>query len=355
MRLPIFAFLAFSVACIGQETSKQQSILIEDYTWYEARQLLSDTTIVVIPLGAAAKEHGPHLLLKNDFLIAEYLKNRIAAVESTVIYPTINYNYYPAFLEYAGSTSLQLETAANLITDICRVISKHGPRKFYILNSGVSTLYPLKMASEELAHSGIILMYTDILNIVKDAEEKIRQQSEGTHADEMETSMMLYMTPESVNMAKAAKDIPAQKKPGPLTPYPTGVGNYSPTGIYGDATLATKEKGAILVEAMVAGIRAEIAQLKKTNVPAIPKPDLTKFTGSFVSANDETAILKIKDDVLTLTQAGRPDRTLQFLKPDTFAVGTIGRIVFFPDSKGEFRSAVLNLSGREYLLSKKPE
>ena len=55
--------------------AKTKGILLEDLTWVEAEKVLTEKTIVVIPLGAAAKEHGPHLKLKNDWLIAEHLKN----------------------------------------------------------------------------------------------------------------------------------------------------------------------------------------------------------------------------------------------------------------------------------------
>jgi len=347
-----FLLLAGSLSSFSQTVSNYKSIFIENKTWYDARKLLSDTTIVVIPLGAAAKEHGPHLLLKNDFLIAEYLKNRLAMAESTVIYPIINYHYYPAFLDYAGSTSLQLETATNLIVDICQVIAKHGPKKFYILNTGVSTLVPLKIASEELAQQGLLMMYTDILNIAKDAEEKIRQQLEGTHADELETSMMLYMAPTTVDMTKAAKDIPVNRTPGPLTPFPAGVGNYSPTGIYGDATLATLEKGEIIVEAMVKGILTEINQLRKLKVPDAPGIDLTKFTGSYSQEGTEVSTIEIKNGSLVLQQAGRPVRTLQFRKQNTFAIGTIGRMVFFEGNAGKITEAFITLSGKDYLLKR---
>lgn len=345
--LTVGSFISFS-----QHQGEFKSTFIEDKTWYDARQLLSDTTIVVIPLGAASKEHGPHLLLKNDYLIAEYLKNRIASIEATVIYPTINYHYYPSFLEYAGSTSLHLETASNLLVEICQVIARHGPKKFYILNTGVSTLVPLKIASEELAQQGLMMAYTDILNIAKDAEEKIRQQSEGTHADELETSMMLYMAPATVDMGKAAKDIPVKRIRGPLTPNPSGPGNYSPTGIYGDATLATVHKGEIIVEAMVHGILSEISQLRNLKIPDAPSVNLTKFSGTYSREGYTQSVIELKNGVLVLVENGRPDRMLQFRKQNTFTIGSIGRIVFFEGSSGNITQAFVSMSGKEYLLTK---
>ena len=79
-------------------------------------------------------------------------------------------------------------------------------------------------------------------------------------ADEIETSMMLYIDPSLVDMSKAVKDFHPSGTGG-LTRDPKGKGTYSPTGIWGDPTLATREKGRIVVDAMVEGMVAEVKGL----------------------------------------------------------------------------------------------
>ena len=101
------------------------------------------------------------------------------------------------------------------------------------------------------------MRYTDILAVGEEAEKAVRQQEGGTHADEIETSMLLYIDPSLVDMTKAAKDYHPSGQGG-LTRDPKGPGTYSPTGIWGDATLATREKGRRVVEAMVEGMLREI-------------------------------------------------------------------------------------------------
>ncbi len=66
----------------------------------------------MIPLGAALKEHGPHLRLRNDLALAEYFTARVEAASPVVITPPLTDHFYPAFLEYPGSTSLTLDTRA---------------------------------------------------------------------------------------------------------------------------------------------------------------------------------------------------------------------------------------------------
>lgn len=254
------------------EPKSPKGVLLEELTWIDAEKILNDKTLIVIPVGAASKEHGPHLKLKNDFLIAEYLKNRVLVESDVVIAPTINYNFYPAFLEYPGSTSLRLETARDLIVDICHNFSSHGVRRFYVINTGVSTRRPLKAAAEQLIAEGILLEYTDIIKIAEPVEKQLKKQEGGTHADEIETSIMLYIAPDQVNMSKAVKDYSPDK--GPLTRNPNNPqGTYSKTGIWGDPTLATKEKGEKIVEAIVSGILRDIEILRTKDLPKGHPPE----------------------------------------------------------------------------------
>ena len=247
-----------------QGPSKAAAILLENLTWDEAERVLTPDVVVVIPLGAESKEHGRHLQLNNDFLMAKYFEQRVldAAPRNVIVAPTINYSYYPAFLEYPGSTSLSMDTARAMIADIIRSLARYGPRRFYVLNTGISTLKPLAQAASDLTKDGILLRYTDLTK--EDPVEKKLRQSGGTHADEIETSMMLYIAPQSVQMKKAARDL-NPNQPGGLTRDPKGKGTYSPTGAWGDPTLASREKGQAIVESLVTTILKDIEDLRSAS------------------------------------------------------------------------------------------
>jgi len=251
------------------ETEVNRSItkgcLLEELTWQEAEGVLRPETLVVIPIGAAAKEHGPHLKLKNDWLLAEYFKRQVLERAEVVIAPTVNYHYYPAFLEYPGSTSLRLETARDLMVDICRSLSRHGPKKFYALNTGLSTIRSLALTAEILAEEKIVLGYSDFGQLTEEMAAKMREEDGGTHAGEIETSMMLCIAPETVDMTKAVKDYHPSAQGG-LTRRPGGDGSYSASGIYGDATLASRQKGEILVKAISRRILEEIKNFQAAKI-----------------------------------------------------------------------------------------
>ena len=124
--------------------------------------------------------------------MAEYLAKRVAAEAPVAVMPTLQYGYYPSFLEYPGSVSLGFETFKEVVKDVCVSLAGYSVRKFYVLNTGVSTARALGPVSEALKERGIEMRFTDIIASGAGAEEGVSEQEGGTHADEMETSMMIY-------------------------------------------------------------------------------------------------------------------------------------------------------------------
>src|SRR5262249_15646004 len=141
----------------------------------------------------------------------------------------------------------------------------HGPRRFYALNTGISTIRALKPAAEILAAEGILLHYTDLGKALAIVEKQVGQQEGGTHADEIETSIMLYIAPDTVDMTKAVKAY--RPGTGPLTRDPKRPGVYSLTGIWGDPTLATRDKGEKVVKVLVDSLVADIDALRTSTLP----------------------------------------------------------------------------------------
>ncbi|MCU0633331.1 MAG: creatininase family protein, partial [Gemmatimonadaceae bacterium] len=274
MRPLLCATLAVLLAT--RTTSAQPATILGELPWPDARARLTADAIVVIPLGAAAKEHGPHLLLDNDRRLADWFTARVRERADVLIAPTLTYHFYPAFVDYAGSTTLRFETARDMVVDIVRTLARHGPRRFYVLNTGVSTMRPLAASAAILAEEGILLTFTNILTAAGDAERRVRQQREGTHADEIETSMMLHMDSTAVDMQRAVREYAPitgnTETSSRLSPTAVRGTRFSPSGVFGDATLATREKGRIVSEATVEGMLREIAALRTAPLPMAVRP-----------------------------------------------------------------------------------
>ena len=232
---------------------------IENISWSDALKILNEDSTVVIALGARTKEHGHHLPLNNDWILAEYLVKEMARDLPIIVYPTIQYHFFPAFTEYPGSVSLSFDTSVGLVVDICESINLHGPKKIYILNTGISTLRPLKKAKEILKERGISLKFSNMIDGRYTGGDINLEQTFGTHADESETSKMLYIAPEIVQMKKATNnDVEGGSKGGLTRDKNNKNATYSPCGVYGNATLATVEKGKVLTEHLLSYIKNDI-------------------------------------------------------------------------------------------------
>ena len=258
--------LALGLAWAGTAAAGAGSRL-QDLPWTEAEKVLTPERVVVLPLGAAVKEHGPHLRLDNDARLADYFAERVLLARPVALLPTLTYGFYPAFLDYPGSVSLAFDTQRDVVVQICRSIARHGPRRFYVLNTGISTLRPLRASAEALAREGVLLTFTDLGVAGRAARESVTTQAEGTHADEIETSMMLYIAPERVDPSRAVKDgLPG--RPGPLVRAAARPdAHLSPSGVFGDATRATRAKGERVVEAMLADVLRDLDALAQAPLP----------------------------------------------------------------------------------------
>jgi creatinine amidohydrolase len=249
-----------------------RSLRLDGLSWQEAEQALRAESLVVVPLGADCKEHGPHLPLGNDRLLADTVAARLCEREEIVLAPTIGLSFYPAFVDYPGSISLGQQTARDVIVDVARALARHGPRRIYVWNTGLSTKRPLRGAQEILADEGVLVHFTDLEAALAPAVARIAEQSGGSHADEMETSLMLALAPESVRLERAVKDHHPRTPGQRFSRVDDGSGTYSPTGTWGDPTLATREKGEALLAQLLAHLHEDLEALRAAQLPPAPAP-----------------------------------------------------------------------------------
>ena len=234
---------------------------VEGLSWDRVAARIAAGASAILPIGAGAKEHGFHLPMNTDRIQAEALAARIADRIDALIWPTVTYGYYPAFTSYAGSCSLSESTFEAVIGDVTSALVGYGCKAVFVLDTGISTITPVERALSRVASARIChLKIHDGLKYAV-AAQALSQQDYGSHADELETSLMLALAPDSVDMARAeASPANACDARGPLTPSDITSPGYSRSGSFGDPTLATREKGEILLAAMVDDI-VESAQM----------------------------------------------------------------------------------------------
>jgi creatinine amidohydrolase len=222
-------------------------VWLEDLTWPEAKGRFEAGALVVVPVGAAAKAHGPHLPLKTDALTARALAQRLLERLPAVAAPVVGFGFYPAFRSFAGSQHLSAATFKALLAELLGNLRSHGVRRLVVLNTGVSTEKPI----DEVADGAADLLVLHMRGLGA-AAEKLLAVAEGGHADERETSVMLALEPRSVRTDKLALD-----------------GSFERTGATGDPTEATAFKGERILAARTDDIVAAIARRWPDLVPRL--------------------------------------------------------------------------------------
>ncbi|KTC88118.1 MULTISPECIES: creatininase family protein [Legionella] len=240
----------------------KSGIRMAEVSWPVIEQAFIANLPIIIPLGAGCKEHGLHLPMNTDLILAEYLAAWVIDHYPVLVAPTVPYNFFPSFSEYPGSATLSYEVSVNFFVDLCGSWYQQGAKQFYVLNTGISTNKVLSEASKRLESSGIPLNFCDFSELHNHPEiKRITEQKRGTHADEIETSIMLYIKPEVVDLTKAKPEENADF-PGPLTrDVKARTKTISLTGARGNPTLATREKGKIAMGVLLELLKKELSHL----------------------------------------------------------------------------------------------
>ena len=235
---------------MNQETTRQ-GLYLADMTWQEVSDRLQQQAIAVLPVAAAAKAHGPHLPMQTDLLQVNWLLEQLCQTENILVWPVLNYGYYPAFVNYSGSVSLAEHTFIETVRAIIESMLHASAQHIAILNSGISTITPLAaaIAGYESPSCNLINCYAG--RHYQRAVQNVVENHQGGHADEEETSIILALYPDKVKTDCIEAGMLADKQPGPFNIESAGQVNYAPNGVYGDPRKASAEKGHALVAAML--------------------------------------------------------------------------------------------------------
>lgn len=238
-----------------------RKFLIEEMSPDEITEALKETDTVVIPVGTL-EQHGPHLPVGTDALISIRIAGLVAEKSSVLVAPPLYYGNSLSMMDMKGVFTITPESMANLLLDLCRSFARQGFRKIVFINGhGGNTQVLSFIGQRARIETGAKIIRIDWWVIASEEISKICEK-EVVHADEGETSMMLAYRPELVDMMKAVKDDMSDKlvhlwsggklknMPAVYVPFQT----WSKTGVVGDATKASREKGEEMLAAVVKNI-----------------------------------------------------------------------------------------------------
>ncbi|MGQ9543160.1 MAG: creatininase family protein [Candidatus Bathyarchaeia archaeon] len=233
--------------------------LMEKMTWQDVQARLVETKTVIVPLGST-EEHGYHLPLSTDTQIAYELARRVAEEMNILAAPPICYGVCRMGESFPGTVSLTFETLRLLMRDLIESLYRQGFRNIIFIpgHSGTAQLVGLELSGQEALkkYGDLNLAIIRISKILERLPAGLVSEPLG-HAGEVETSIMLAISPDQVRMEGATSENPI---------FPTHIivkdsKVFMRSGVIGDATKANVKKGEAILELLVKEICSLIQQI----------------------------------------------------------------------------------------------
>lgn len=212
----------------------------------------SGVDMAIIPLGSI-EQHGRHLPIGTDYFVADAISETLGDEINALVYPAIPFSNCYEHKGSSGTLGFKPQTLINMIEDLVMGLYSQGFKKIVILmaHGGIFSVPPMVRQLNALNDGlQVVCTYTGLKT---EKISEIIENNDEIHAGERETSLMMYIKPESVKK---------EKIPGTdfVPDYPQPFLNFAPltslskTGVWGCPSYATEEKGEILFSEIVEAI-----------------------------------------------------------------------------------------------------
>ena len=248
-----------------------------ELTWPEAEDKFKEVDIALLPVGSI-EQHGPHLPLDTDSFDAEYLARCIAEICSDpkpLVMPLISYGVSYEHDAFKGTISIANETLSRIVYEIGMSVAKNGIRKLVIINGHGGNTPALNYAAQMINRDARIFVCVDTGETSDIDVSRIVETPNDVHAGEIETSTSLAVRPHLVRLQKASRKIPRFSSRYLNFTAKRWVSWYaytdriSKTGVIGDPTKASREKGEKIWQIMIAHLAALVEDLKNMTLDEI--------------------------------------------------------------------------------------
>ncbi|MGB5631299.1 MAG: creatininase family protein [Waterburya sp.] len=250
-------------------------------TWKEIEQMPNKENVVIIQPVGAIEQHGPHLPVAVDSAISlgvigkalEQLNSDIPAYALPCIY----YGKSNEHCGFPGTITLSANTLLSVIKEMAVSIYDAGFRKLVLMNSHGGQPQIMEIAARDLhqEHPDFALFPLFTWRVPHNASDLLtsKEREYGIHAGDAETSIMLSLLPEQVQMDRAVKEYPQGLPTDSLLdmegklPFAWLTNEFSSSGVMGDATVASKEKGDRILQSVADGWVKVIQDIYKFQQP----------------------------------------------------------------------------------------
>ena len=251
-----------------------------DMTWEKFRDTVNEQSVLVIPMGSTELE-GVHLPLGVDTIVADEIARRLDGEKGILLCPALPVGYSRWFNPFPGTISFEHDTLVKVLVEYCSCLIRHGTKRLVFLNAHRGNNSCIEAASRILiAEYSVRVGMLSIWKLANDLTSGSGLIKEGkfTHAGEIMTSLILAIKPDTVRKEKMRAD---QVKSPPNSNFKVNnslgetsfkgsvqivyqdVREITQTGVMGDPTNASAEKGEIILKLVVDYVKAFLQEFRK--------------------------------------------------------------------------------------------
>ncbi len=248
-----------------------------ELTWPEAKERFKEVDVALLPVGSI-EQHGPHLPLDTDAFDAAYLAKKVAegcTDPKPLVLPLIPYGVSYHHEDFSGTISINPDTLSTLVYEIGMGAARHGIAKLVVINGHGGNKPALHYAAQMINRDARIFTCVDTGETSDPDIIPLAETPNDVHAGEIETSTTLAVRPDLVRFESAHKFIPefssrylnfTSKR---HVSWYTRTAKISPSGVLGDPTKATREKGQRIWELMITHLVQLVEDLKGLSLEEI--------------------------------------------------------------------------------------
>jgi creatinine amidohydrolase len=244
-------------------------------TWTDIQAMPEkENTVIIQPVGAI-EQHGPHLPIIVDAAIGMGVLGKalekLAPDIPAYSLPCLYYGKSNEHWHFPGTITLSAQTLLSVLMEVAGSLYRSGFRKLVLMNSHGGQPQVIEIAARDIHQQyGDFLVFPLFLWRVPHLAAELlteRELTYGIHAGDGETSLLLSLLPDSVKMERAVREYPQDLPENSLLsmegqlPFAWVTKDLSRSGAIGDATVASPEKGAILLDSLADGWRQVIADV----------------------------------------------------------------------------------------------
>jgi len=240
-------------------------------TWPEMNDAIAMQKLVILPTGST-EQHGHHLPIDVDLFLCESVCLEVGrrCADKVLVLPPISYGLNLHHIDFPGTIHIEPEVFIAFGLNITKSVAYHGFQKILIVN-GHGSNAPLidLIARKTVLETQSLCFATTYFYFLLEAFNRVRESEIIAHADEFETSLYLHLAGDRVQMNKAVKDddrmgkfVSSDSTSNYFVRFNDYWGRWTKTGVHGDATKGTAEKGRIIFEAAVTGLMQLVDELR---------------------------------------------------------------------------------------------